>query len=514
MDLIVLIARLLLAAVFVVAALTKLTDRDGTRRAVVGFGVPERLAPPLAAALPISELAIAALLIPTATAWWGALGALALLALFVAGIAVNMARGRTPDCHCFGQLYSEPIGWSTLGRNAVLVAIAAAIIVRGQDSPGASAVAWLGNLTVTQALTLIAGALIVAAVAGLAWLSLHLMQQNGRLLARLERLEAIISPGVDLPPAPPSRPAPFIGLPIGTPAPTFELPVVGGGTASLASLRAAGLPVMLLFSDPHCGPCNALLPDVSRWQAQHRADLTIALVSRGSNDENAAKIAQHGLGTVLLQADREVSEAYRAYGTPAAVIVTPDSTVASAVSGGADAIRRLLSGWVKRSQPVPPPANGQPTHRPQNGGQPQRLLPMAVGLGQQAPELTLRDLDGNSVDSSIFRGERTLALFWNPGCGFCQRMLPELQAWEAKPAPDSPRLLFISTGPAETNRAMNLRSTILLDDAFAAGRAFGANGTPSAVLLDEKGRVASRVAVGAPDVMALASQHPATAPTS
>ena len=36
--------------------------------------------------------------------------ALALLLAFVGGIVVNLARGTTPDCHCFGQLHSEPAG--------------------------------------------------------------------------------------------------------------------------------------------------------------------------------------------------------------------------------------------------------------------------------------------------------------------------------------------------------------------------------------------------------------------
>ena len=29
-----------------------------------------------------------------------------------------------------------------------------------------------------------------------------------------------------------------------------------------------------------------------------------------------------------------------------------------------------------------------------------------------------------------FRGRETLVVFWNPGCGFCERMLPDLKAWE------------------------------------------------------------------------------------
>jgi hypothetical protein len=35
------------------------------------------------------------------------------------------------------------------------------------------------------------------------------------------------------------------------------------------------------------------------------------------------------------------------------------------------------------------------------------------------------------------------------------------------------------------------------------GRAFGASGTPSAVLVNEHGRIASEVAIGAPSVLEL-----------
>ena len=61
--------------VFVAAGAAKLADRAGSRQAVAAFGVPS-LATPLATLLPLAELAVAAALIPAASAWWGALGAL------------------------------------------------------------------------------------------------------------------------------------------------------------------------------------------------------------------------------------------------------------------------------------------------------------------------------------------------------------------------------------------------------------------------------------------------------
>ena len=83
-----------------------------------------------------------------------------------------------------------------------------------------------------------------------------------------------------------------------------------------------------------------------------------------------------------------------------------------------------------------------------------------------------------------------------------------LKAWEANPPEGAPRLLVVSTGTVEANQAEGLRSPVVLDQGFATGTRFGASGTPSAVLVDEEGRVASDVAVGAPAVLSLVRGQP------
>jgi uncharacterized membrane protein YphA (DoxX/SURF4 family) len=128
---VILIARLVLAVVFAVAAVGKLADREGTRRALVDFGLPERLTEPGAIVLPFAELTVAAFLLVGPVAAWGAMGALVLLTFFSTGIAVSLARGRRPDCHCFGQLHSAPAGPSTLIRNAVFLVVTGIVLWRG-----------------------------------------------------------------------------------------------------------------------------------------------------------------------------------------------------------------------------------------------------------------------------------------------------------------------------------------------------------------------------------------------
>src|SRR5215217_347936 len=166
MDATLLIARLVLVAVFTLAGVAKLSDLKGSRKAIIEFGLPAVVASPLALFLPLAELAVGAALIPASSAWWGALGALGLLLLFVVGISINLARGRTPECHCFGQLHSAPAGWKTLARNGVLAAVAGFVLWEGYDGAGPSALARLVALSTVQLLVLLGGVVVLALLAG------------------------------------------------------------------------------------------------------------------------------------------------------------------------------------------------------------------------------------------------------------------------------------------------------------------------------------------------------------
>jgi thiol-disulfide isomerase/thioredoxin len=539
-DVALLLARLLLAAVFAVSGLTKLADRAGTRQAVRDFGVPAALATPFAIFLPLAELVVAVALIPQSSAWWAGVGALALMLLFIVGIAVNMARGKSHDCHCFGQLYSEPIGWSTLIRNGVLAAIAGGIVGFGYDDPGLSAVAWLEDLSGAETALLVGGVILALVVLVEGWLLLNLLRQNGRLLERLEALEVVLTPGAEgAEGGAPRQPAPMPerGLPVGSPAPAFSLTGMFGETLTLDALRAAGKPVMLLFSDPNCGPCNALMPEIGRWQREYSGQLTVAVVSRGAAEANRGKAAEHMVSNMLLQQDREVAEAFRSVGTPSAVLVQPDGTIGSPLAEGAQAIQALVARVtgsqaatqrlpMAPAQPARPngsAAAARPSHA--NGPAAQQARPNGPTarpvaqqaqpsmVGQVAPELQLPDLSGHTVDLAALRGQKTMLLFWNPGCGFCRRMLDDLKVWEANRPADAPNLLIVSTGTVEANAAQGIQSTIVLDQNFATGRKFGARGTPSAVLIDADGTIATPVAVGGPAVLSMvgAEPKPATA---
>jgi thiol-disulfide isomerase/thioredoxin len=310
---------------------------------------------------------------------------------------------------------------------------------------------------------------------------------------------------------------PPAGLPVGSQAPAFNLPGIYGEKRTLESLRGPGKPVLLLFTDPNCGPCTAMLPEIGRWQEEHAEKLSIALISRGTTEENEVKTSEHGVSSVLLQKDWEVSGAYEARGTPSAVVVRADGTVGSPVAGGAEEIRSLVQQAAHTPSPNAPLLPGAPTPAHNGNGGPcpkcgkrhpdqdAPAMPQTLKIGEDAPEVKLEDLSGKEINlKEDFEGEETLILFWNPGCGFCQQMLPDLKDWEQNPPEGSPRLLLVSAGSKEANEAMGLNSSVVLDQQFSVGRSFGTGGTPSAVLVDAEGKVASEVAVGAPAVLELA----------
>jgi peroxiredoxin/uncharacterized membrane protein YphA (DoxX/SURF4 family) len=490
MDPVLVIARLLLACVFALAGIAKLLDRDGSRRAAAGFGVPERLAGAVGILLPLAEIAVAVALIPAATAWWGAAAALALLLMFVVAIAANLARGRQPDCHCFGQIHSEPAGPSTLVRNGLLAAVAGLVVAQGPTGGGPEVLGWLGGVADSGwagPVALVALALV--AVEG--FLLFQLLMQNGRLMLRLEDLEERFDAHDDGHDE--DQESDDEGLAAGAPAPAFALSGVHGETLTLDALRAPGKPVLLVFSDPGCGPCGALLPKVAEWQRQHGGSLTVALISRGSAAENRRRAAEHGLTHVLLQRDREVAQAYNVSGTPSAVLVGADGIVDGKPARGSAAIEARVAALV-----APPPPKEQPKPVGSNGHAPATRpgWPAAPPPGSPAPAVSLPDLNGKTVELARLRGNETMLLFWNPSCGFCARMLDDLKAWEQSAPKGAPRIVLVSTGTADQNRAMGLSSTVLLDSGFTVGPRFGARGTPSAVLVDARGRIASGVAVG------------------
>jgi hypothetical protein len=200
MEIVLLASRLILALVLGVAGVAKLFDPNGSRKALVEFGVADRAAMVLSRLLPVVELIAAVALIPRSSAWFGGLGALVLMLVFCVGIGVKLARGEAPACHCFGQLHSEPISSVTLGRNLALTVLAGVVVAFGRNDAGLSAVDWLSRLSTGEIINLGTGVTGLALITVAIVLMRRTLADQANLATRVREIQRSLDEEFDLVP--------------------------------------------------------------------------------------------------------------------------------------------------------------------------------------------------------------------------------------------------------------------------------------------------------------------------
>jgi peroxiredoxin len=227
------------------------------------------------------------------------IAAVILLGAFSGVLASNLLRGHTPVCHCFGELTSKPIGAGSLVRNAILVGLAVAAGL---------------PLTATSAAAMSAGALLSFAVgAALPEINARTTDRRTAIGRQASRFRVSSSSGVDL---------------------------------TLDGLLARGAPLLLVFTDVGCGPCQRLLAEVAEWQRSLSATLTTLVLSRGDQAEAQHHAHEFELDEIAFDSDVTVAARYGCLATPSAVVVDPAGKIASTVGVGAGEIRALVAGVV------------------------------------------------------------------------------------------------------------------------------------------------------------------------
>src|SRR5207237_9293201 len=104
----------------------------------------------------------------------------------------SIARGRKPNCHCFGQLHATTIGWRTVIRNGFLVAVAVFVLWQNGESANFGSLMPIAGFqpAIGIALTIAIGAVSIAAFE--AWFNFNMLRQPGRFLILLEAVEAAL----------------------------------------------------------------------------------------------------------------------------------------------------------------------------------------------------------------------------------------------------------------------------------------------------------------------------------
>ncbi|MDB6123856.1 MAG: hypothetical protein JWQ71_2849 [Pedosphaera sp.] len=139
---------LLLAAVFLTAAISKLRAQDAFR-AVLRNLIHERLVNPTALIVPLVELLLAGFLLSGVAPQKVIIAAIALLAIFTVVLAEMWRRG-LKGCACFGESVNTATTGSGVVRNIILIAAAVSMLVWPEPVSffGPDISTFLGRLTV------------------------------------------------------------------------------------------------------------------------------------------------------------------------------------------------------------------------------------------------------------------------------------------------------------------------------------------------------------------------------
>ena len=130
--------RLSLGAVFLLSGVVKIRDPGAFAIEVVNYQLAPRLAPWLAATLPVVELLVGALLVAGTRPWARAAALLssAMLLVFTAAVSSVVARGINISCGCFGG-DTGPVTAMTVLRDVALLAAAAGLYALSAAPPAA-----------------------------------------------------------------------------------------------------------------------------------------------------------------------------------------------------------------------------------------------------------------------------------------------------------------------------------------------------------------------------------------
>ena len=118
-----------------------------------------------------------------------------------------------------------------------------------------------------------------------------------------------------------------------------------------------------------------------------------------------------------------------------------------------------------------------------------------VKEGDNAPNFTLKNLDGKEISLSQFRGKHVLVNFWATWCGPCKIEMPSLEALYEKFKDKNFALLAISNDMFGANivkpfvKTHKINFTGLLDQRLKVSNAFGVVSLPTTFMIDPQGKI-------------------------
>jgi peroxiredoxin len=348
-------------------------------------------------------------------------------------------------------------------------------------------------------------ALVIVGQIAVWFVLVQLIQQQGRILVRLDGLQhQPHASSTDLLPVIPGPPQSPPGLPVGTPIGEFRLPDLAGRLIGPDAWR--GMRTLLVHWSTGCGFCDLIAPDLGRLDSDLRVrNVRLVLVSNGEPATNRRLAEEYGLSCpILLQPETEPISAFRELGTPVAYLLDEIGRVAEPLVAGADPVlalaRRLAAPASDARRSLPGERPLSESHIERNG----------LKAGTLAPAFSLSDIHGQTVTLASHRGRRVLLVFTDPHCGPCDALAPDLAQFARTGPEHGLDVVVVGRGDPDENRRkaaqFDLTCSIALQQRWEVSKAYGIFATPVGYLIDEHGVIVRDVAMGSDAIVALAKE--------
>ncbi len=117
--------------------------------------------------------------------------------------------------------------------------------------------------------------------------------------------------------------------------------------------------------------------------------------------------------------------------------------------------------------------------------------------GIEAPDFTLKSIDGKKVSLSDYEDHVVVLNFWSSSCGPCILEMPSFEKLQAAMAGKPFQILTVTSDPRQTAinaaRELRLQLPVLLDEKGAAARSYGVAFTPETIIIAPDGTVNNKI---------------------
>lgn len=121
---------------------------------------------------------------------------------------------------------------------------------------------------------------------------------------------------------------------------------------------------------------------------------------------------------------------------------------------------------------------------------PEVARPVGTGVGNIAPDFTLKNLEGEEVSLSDFQGKHVFLNFWATWCGYCDEEMPDLQ----KIYEENDDIVVLAVNVMETQEEVKvyvdengLSFPVVLDEEGMMGSLYLVRGMPTTYFINKEG---------------------------